>query len=138
MLTAKLQEDERYPKTLKTLGDHLRTVRLNRNLEMKDVAKILGVSTATIYGWEHNRNHPLFSAYASIISFLGYEPEELLSKKSFIENFERYRKEQNLTIYHCATQMKMCSKQLKKLINQEIELSELNKSRIQNFIYCNL
>lgn len=134
MLEAKIPKDSRYPKALETIGDHLRTIRLDRNLEMSEVASILDVSVTSIYDWEHNRKHPNFSYHSSIVAFLGYEPKEILNNRMFIENFERFRKKKQLTVYHCATRMGMCSKQLKKLINNEMELSELNRSRIEYFL----
>jgi DNA-binding XRE family transcriptional regulator len=36
-----------------TLGDHLRRRRLELGLHQKDVAKIIGVTTSSVWNWEH-------------------------------------------------------------------------------------
>jgi DNA-binding XRE family transcriptional regulator len=56
-----------------TLGDHLRRRRLELGLYQKDVAAKIGVTTSTIWNWEHNwtidpRYIPL------VIEVLGYNP----------------------------------------------------------------
>ncbi|KAA3630601.1 MAG: XRE family transcriptional regulator [Bacteroidetes bacterium] len=63
-----------YPEELNTLGDHLRKVRLDRNLSQPDVAKLLGVTTDTVTNWELNRNQPRAKFVNKIISFLDYIP----------------------------------------------------------------
>ena len=64
-----------YPKQLKTLGDHLRTVRLDRGLSQPEVAKLLKVNPDTVTGWELNRHEPPARLAKRIIQFLGYVPE---------------------------------------------------------------
>ena len=66
-----------YPKTLKTLGDHLRKRRLDLKLFQKDVAKLLSVGEATIYSWERGRTKPQIRYMPKIIQFLGYKSSEL-------------------------------------------------------------
>ena len=63
-----------YPAELKTLGDHLRTVRLDRGLSQSAVAKILNVTPDTVTGWEMNRHQPPAKLAKAIIGFLGYMP----------------------------------------------------------------
>lgn len=65
-----------YPKEVRTIGDHLRTVRLNRKLSQLDVAKILFVTEDSVTGWELNRFTPTPKYIKSIVSFLGYIPSE--------------------------------------------------------------
>ena len=50
--------DPAYPAVISTIGDHLRTRRLNWGLVQKDVAEHLGVTTDTITNWELNRSEP--------------------------------------------------------------------------------
>lgn len=57
-LYAKKPYRKPFPKEIKTLGDQLRKVRLERNMSQKEVAKIIGVTTDTITNWELNRNKP--------------------------------------------------------------------------------
>ncbi len=71
-LTAKKPLSESYPKTLKTLGDHLRKRRLDLKLFQKDVANIIGVDTNSITNWEKNRNRPRLYLLPKVFEFLGY------------------------------------------------------------------
>src|SRR2546426_2892467 len=50
-LSAKKPISEAYPKTLKTVGDHLRKRRLDLKLYQKDVAKAIGVDSLTSRNW---------------------------------------------------------------------------------------
>jgi transcriptional regulator with XRE-family HTH domain len=63
-----------YPKSLKTLGDHLRTKRLDLGLLQKQVGEQIGVCEEVIYLWESNARTPLIRYIPKIIQFLGYEP----------------------------------------------------------------
>ena len=63
-----------YPKTLATLGDHIRARRLDRGLLQKEVALTLGVNLNTVTGWEKNRLSPMTAQLPRIIAFLGYTP----------------------------------------------------------------
>ena len=63
-----------YPKELKTLGAHLRAMRLDRCLSQSEVAKILKVTPNTVTGWELNRHQPPARLARKIIQFLGYIP----------------------------------------------------------------
>jgi DNA-binding XRE family transcriptional regulator len=57
-LSAKRPPNSAYPKTLVTLGDHLRKRRLDVGLFQKDVAVAIGVDTMTICNWEKGRTEP--------------------------------------------------------------------------------
>ena len=63
-----------YPRQLVTLGDHLRSVRLDRGLSQSQVAKLLEVTTDTVTGWELNRHAPPMRLAKRIVKFLGYPP----------------------------------------------------------------
>jgi transcriptional regulator with XRE-family HTH domain len=65
---------EAYPKEIKTLGDHLRKIRLDLGYLQREVAAIIGVDESTIYHWEGQRNPPEIRFIARIIEFLGYSP----------------------------------------------------------------
>ena len=64
-----------YPRELVTLGDHIRARRLDRGLGQRDVARLIGVSTSTINGWETVGREPEVRYLPAIIAFLGYNPE---------------------------------------------------------------
>jgi transcriptional regulator with XRE-family HTH domain len=63
-----------YPKQINTLGDHLRTRRLNLNLLQRHVADQIGVHPLTIANWESNESSPETRFIPAIIQFLGYDP----------------------------------------------------------------
>jgi DNA-binding XRE family transcriptional regulator len=56
-----------------TLGDHLRRRRLELGLHQKDVAKIIGVTTSSVWNWEHGLE-PELRYQPQIITFLGVNP----------------------------------------------------------------
>ncbi len=78
-----------YPKTIVTLGDHLRKKRLDLKLEQKDVAKLLKITPDSIYLWENNRVEPKVDSYPTIVNFLGYCPFEPLT--DFGQKLKRHR-----------------------------------------------
>ncbi|MBI1769663.1 MAG: helix-turn-helix transcriptional regulator [Bacteroidetes bacterium] len=96
-LSAKKPLSEVYPKTLLTIGDHVRKRRLDLKLFQRDVAKLLGVTTSTITNWEKNRGGPALRLIPKIIKFLEYDPSsdgsQLLGEK-----IKSYRRMQGLSI----------------------------------------
>jgi len=68
--------NSRHPTELGTLGDHLRKVRLDRNLLQRDVAGQIGVHTDTLSEWEGNRSAFQSRYVPAIIDFLAYSPYE--------------------------------------------------------------
>ena len=63
-----------YPKSLKTLGDHLRKRRLDLKLLQSGVAEQIGVDKTTVYNWERNRSSPSLPFLPKIVKFVGYRP----------------------------------------------------------------
>jgi transcriptional regulator with XRE-family HTH domain len=63
-----------YPKQINTLGDHIRTRRLDLNLLQKHVGEAVGVDGLTITNWERNATVPAIRYMPAIIQFLGYDP----------------------------------------------------------------
>jgi len=63
-----------YPKQINTLGDHIRTRRLNLSLLQKQVAGQIGVHEMTITGWECNATIPEVRYMPAINQFLDYDP----------------------------------------------------------------
>ena len=68
------------PRHPKTLGDHLRKVRLERGLSQDQVARELGVSIATIFNWEANQTRVQTRFMPQVVAFLGYDPREEASQ----------------------------------------------------------
>ncbi|MCB0619746.1 MAG: helix-turn-helix transcriptional regulator, partial [Saprospiraceae bacterium] len=66
-----------YPDTLTTLGDHIRKVRLDRNLSQAETASLIGVTTDTVTNWELGRNQPYVAQMPAIYAFLGYIPDKV-------------------------------------------------------------
>ena len=66
--------DVAYPKTLTTIGDHLRKARLDKGLSQPKVAEIIGVLTDTITTWELNQHAPGINHMKAVINFIGYNP----------------------------------------------------------------
>ena len=63
------------PLAPKSLGDHLKSKRLARKLNQKQVAAIIGVSISVVSFWEANFYAPPAWWWERVISFLGYDPE---------------------------------------------------------------
>jgi DNA-binding XRE family transcriptional regulator len=78
-----------------TLGDHLRRRRLELGLHQKDVAKIIGVTTSSIWNWEHGAE-PVLQYTPRIIEFLGYIP--IPCPDDSIERLAWFRKVHGLTL----------------------------------------
>lgn len=73
-LKAKKPPSPLYPKSLTTIGDHLRKVRLDRGLRQRDVAGIIGADPFTVLNWETGATNPKLRYLPAIIRFLGYNP----------------------------------------------------------------
>lgn len=63
-----------YPASLSSIGDQVRTRRLDLGLRQRDVADQIGVATSTVTNWEKGRTTPDFRVMPKVIDFLGYEP----------------------------------------------------------------
>ena len=74
-LRAPRPKSDRYPKQINTLGDHIRSRRLDLNLLQRQVAEQIGVDKITITNWERNATTPAIRYIPAIIEFLGYDPQ---------------------------------------------------------------
>jgi transcriptional regulator with XRE-family HTH domain len=63
-----------YPKTLLTIGDHIRKRRLDLGLFQRQVAAQIGVDEASVWNWEKGGVMPEVHFMSRIITFLGYNP----------------------------------------------------------------
>jgi transcriptional regulator with XRE-family HTH domain len=133
-LRAKRPISPAYPKSLKTLGDHLRKKRLDLGLLQREVALKLGVDEASVHNWERNLTKPSIALIPKILKFLGYVPFEMptgnLGKK-----IKTYRRVLGFTQRALAKQLKIDPSTLarwekgkgrpsKELINSIFSLSE--------------
>ena len=84
-----------YPEALVTIGDHIRTRRLDLGLLQKEVAARIGVDADTIMNWELNRRAPKIQYVPKIIRFLGYVPFSM--GESFPEKLKAYRMLRGMT-----------------------------------------
>ena len=73
-LLAARPKPSQYPKQINSLGDHIRTRRLDLKLLQKQVADQISVHEQTITGWEGNATVPEVRHVPAIIRFLGYNP----------------------------------------------------------------
>lgn len=72
-LTGKRPKSTNYPKLLKTVGDHLRTRRLDLGLLQRDVAGLMCTDLKNICNWELNHKQPSLHYLPRIVEFLGYD-----------------------------------------------------------------
>jgi transcriptional regulator with XRE-family HTH domain len=93
-----------YPEHLKTLGDHIRTRRLDLGIHQKDVAAIVNATTSTVTNWEKNRTSPTLEFLPRILSFLGYDPSSDHAP-TLGEKIKRYRRINGLSIKKLAQQL---------------------------------
>jgi transcriptional regulator with XRE-family HTH domain len=58
----------------RTLGEHIRSRRLELGLSQKAAAGRLGTSWRTAFNWEKGNSKPAVESIPAIIEFLGYDP----------------------------------------------------------------
>jgi transcriptional regulator with XRE-family HTH domain len=73
-LKAKKPLSDQYPKSLSSVGDHLRKKRLDLGLLQRQVALLLGTTECSVTYWETNRTTPTLNHLPAIVTFLGYCP----------------------------------------------------------------
>lgn len=62
------------PKSLITIGDHIRTRRVELGLTQQEVACQIGVHPWNVWSWENGLASPHWHYWADIIGLLGYDP----------------------------------------------------------------
>lgn len=80
-----------YPKQCLTIGDHLRTKRLDLKLRQKDLVVRLDACHATIMNWEKNYTQPRAHHIPLICSFLSYCPLAKTPVEHFGHQLRNYR-----------------------------------------------
>ncbi len=94
-MTASHPPDPAYPKSLITLGDHIRKRRLDLKLTQKQVAEILGVTESSVWNWEGNESPPFWRFWGPIRDFLSYDP--FPTARTLAERLVRYRQMSGLS-----------------------------------------
>ena len=84
-----------YPETPRTLGEHLRKVRLDRRLDQRKVAQVIGCSKASLLNWEKGRAEPEVRFLPAILAVIGYDPRP--AAKTFAEEVRREREGRGLS-----------------------------------------
>lgn len=80
-----------YPPELDTIGDHIRTKRLDLGLRQKDLESIVGACQATIKNWEKNHTEPRPHHFPLICNFLKYCPLIEKPAEHFGHQLRNYR-----------------------------------------------
>ena len=104
-----------YPKSLITIGDHIRKVRLDRGLRQRDVANLIGVDPFTILNWERRITNPKFRYMPAIIRFLGFNPCPIDPEAPFRVRLKASRLELGLSLKQLAKRLKLKECTIRKL-----------------------
>lgn len=86
-----------------SVGEHIRAVRLARNLYQVDAAKLFGVDTATVANWEKGKTLPPTVSMGAVISFLGFDPYKV--EDSAASRMRGYRRKHGLSVKVAATRL---------------------------------
>ena len=92
----KLTSREEYPDFLRTLGDYIKTRRLDLKLTKRQLSLRFNVDNVTIYLWEKNRVEPSLAQIPKIIKFLGRDPFEK-EKDNLGDKIREYRRVHGLS-----------------------------------------
>ena len=117
-----------------SLGDHIRTIRLNKKMLQREVAKELGVDTTTLEYWERNSSNPRPKYYAKIIEFLGYLPSILKESRSWGTTLLEYRTSNGISQMKLAKMIGIEVRILRRLERKEEGFISSTKEKIKAFI----
>ncbi|WP_051539798.1 helix-turn-helix domain-containing protein [Clostridium ihumii] len=87
---------------MNTLGNRLKKLRMNKNLEQKDLAQILKVHKGTISNWENDKRNPDNDMIVKIANFFNCSTDYLLGRtdasiKTIGDRIHSIRESLNLT-----------------------------------------
>jgi len=94
--TVPLPDKRRFPKELQHVGDHIKKVRLEKNLPIKQLLSEFQIDRETLRAWELGLWEPFVKHYPQIIRFLGYYPFTH-ETKTLGGKIKKYRFEHGLT-----------------------------------------
>jgi DNA-binding XRE family transcriptional regulator len=63
----------------------MRAARINAGMKQKDVAKLVGVSVATIGSWENGRSFPTYKRFLSLCHLYGLEQDQIFCENGSIK-----------------------------------------------------
>jgi DNA-binding transcriptional regulator YiaG len=95
-ISVKMPKAKRYPAQPKTLGEHIRKIRMDKKLPRRKAAEVLGVTGHCVKNWENNLVMPQTRYFPSIIAFLGYDPS-LPNIEVLAKNIRQYRRQSGMT-----------------------------------------
>ncbi len=108
MLHAQKPLPQGYPREVKTIGDHIKKVRLDRRLTKSQVAEFFGVSYHAVSDWETNTVSPTTRLMPKVIEFLGYAPYNNLESLGDGEKIRTCRKLLGLTLQEASVRLGVC------------------------------
>lgn len=90
----------------KTIGDHLKKRRYDLGWGATHVAKLLKVSTDTVYNWEKNRRKPMVHLIPRITQFLSYIPP-FFNRETMGQKIIAYRQARGMSQRKLALQLEV-------------------------------
>lgn len=114
-----------------TLGDRLRRRRLELGLYQKDVAVQIGVTTSTIWNWEHGWTIEL-RYMPKLIQFLGYNP--IPRPDNLLERLSWFKLVNGLTLEELGAKMDRDPEQLSDWLAGRHKPCQRNRKEIEEFL----
>lgn len=68
-----------------SIADNIRRLRISKNLEQKELAKMLDVSNKTVSSWECGRTEPKIGMIEKMAEIFGCSKTDLIDNSFFIE-----------------------------------------------------
>jgi len=114
-----------------TLGDHLRRRRLELGLYQKDVAAQIGVTTSSIWNWEHGWTIDL-RYIPRVIEFLGYNP--IPCPDDVLEKLAWFRQVNGLTLEQLGAEIGRDPEQLSDWLSGRHIPGRRNRKEVELFL----
>ncbi|MGK2907631.1 MAG: helix-turn-helix transcriptional regulator [Desulfuromonadales bacterium] len=114
-----------------TLGDHLRRRRLALGLYQKDVAAKIGVTTSSIWNWEHGWSITS-RCIPKVIEFLGYNP--IPCPDEVMERLGWYKHVNGLTLEQLGVEMGRDPEQLSDWLAGRHNPCRRNQEEVELFL----
>lgn len=93
------------------MGDHIRARRLDLGLFQREAGLRIGVTEATVYGWEKLGTSPSISEWPGVLCFLGYDPHP--SPTTTGQRLQAIRRREGLTQVELAARLNVDPSTLK-------------------------
>lgn len=110
----------------------MRSERLKRGIEQKDVGILLGVTESTVWNWENGRSSPPVHQCKRIIGFLGFDPFE--RRGLFSEELIAFRRTRGLRIKEAASFASVDPATWSNSEKEEGRITTACRKRIQNLL----